>query len=425
MNCKNHNEREGTVICSVCGENFCEECVDLESNRCKECKMKEDISKDILNDILSNVDLPSKSIATFDPSDILKQIEDEIALNQEFEKLDFDIKSEIDNSKNIEKLNFSSEDITTGDNKNEMDLNLIVEGFISEDSSSEEIQEVDSTLDAVSTVVDEVTIEQTSIVDEEVVKQSSEESSIENETVVEETKSSSFSKIKEKVILTKDVVVEKASSFDTESAKESVKSAANSTKSQASKLSKEAKIKTAGVAAGVATGAAITKEKAVDVKNSAKEKMGDSKKEMDSILNKIKEENQNGEYDHLLGKFTTSYGQDKRATFDGDEQSALPLRINSIIYFLASLIPGAAQLYLGLTTRGITILLIGACFFFITSTASLFIITAMLSFADAYKLRNIYHRGGKIEDTNNDIMALIKNPLVMIMIIVAIIFAMF
>ncbi len=438
MNCKNHNEREGTVACSVCGGNFCEECVDLETNQCNECKIKDDISKDILNDILSNVDLPSKAIANFDPTDILKQIEEEITLKQEFERLDFDISSEMDNSKKIEKLNFSSEGITAEENKNSMDLNLLVEGFVSDDIN------LDSNVDSViSSTVAETTIDETIAISEdssnieeviitedtivENITENIEETTIETEVSpthnsTEESSISNLSKIKEKVLLTKDVVAEKASTFDTENAKESVKSAANSTKNQASKLSKEAKLKTAGVAAGVATGAALTKEKAVDVKNSAKEKMEGSKKEMDSILNKIKEENANGEYDHLLGRFTTTYGQDKKTTSDGDEQSALPLRINSIIYFLASLIPGAAQLYLGLTTRGITILLIGSCFFFITNTASLFIITAMLSFADAYKLRNIYHRGGKIEDTNSDIMTLIKNPIVIIMAIVAIIF---
>ncbi len=421
MNCKNHNEREGTFICSVCGEDFCEDCFDSETNQCKECKVKATLSKDILDDILNNVDMPSNTIANFDPTDILKQIEEEITLQQEFDKLDFDISSELNNSNNIEKLNFSSNGITATENKNDMDLNLLVEGFVSEDESSEALPEETSEAnidvevldialeDTIDTVVESTTVEvETSTTTEET-------------TNTGESKESSFSKIKEKVLLTKDAVIGKASNFDTDGAKESIKTAADSTKTQASKLSKEAKVKTASVAAGVVTGAAITKEKAADVKNTAKQKMDSNKKEMDSILNKIKDENANGEYDHLLGRFTTTYGQDKRAD-DGDKQSALPLRINSIVYFLLSLIPGAAQLYLGLTTRGITILLIGACFFFITNTPSLFIITAIVSFADAYKLRNIYHRGGKIEDTNNDVMGLIKQPMVILLIIAAIIF---
>ncbi len=425
MNCKNHSEREGTFICSVCGEDFCEDCFDSELNLCKDCKVKSTLSKDILEDILNNVDMPSNSIASFDPSDILKQIEDEIALQQEFDKLDFDISSELDNSKNIEKLNFTSNGITAEEHKNSMDLNMLVEGFVSDDESSEKTAEVttehtnaEEILEVSSSEsIDSVLVEGTTV-ELESVDASTTTQVIEDNV---ETKESGFSKIKEKILLTKDTVVEKASSFDTTEAKGSIKNAADTTKTQASKISQEAKIKTAGVAAGVATGAALTKEKAADVKNSAKQKMDSSKKEMDSILNKIKDENANGEYDHLLGRFTTTYGQDKR-TDEGDKQSALPLRINSIVYFLLSLIPGAAQLYLGLTARGITILLIGSCFFFITNTASLFIITAILSFADAYKLRNIYHRGGKIEDTNNDVMGLIKQPMVIILIIAAIIF---
>ncbi len=407
MNCKNHNDREGTIICSVCGENFCESCVDLESRQCTNCKEKAEISQDILNDILSNVDIPDKTVSSFDPSDILKQIEDEIALQHEFEKLDFEMSSEL-NSNKIEKLSFSSEEIASCEDKNEVDLNLLVEGFTHDEDftqkSDEVIQQEESVVE--NTPIDiQVAVEEVQPI-------------VSQEVVVD----SNIDKIMSKVILTKDIVVEKATNFDTDNAIESIKSAANSTKVQASKIADEAKIKSAGAAAGVAMGAAITKEKALEAKNIAKDKMGSSKKEMDSILNKIKEENANGEYDHLLGKFTTTYGQHKESTVDGDEHSALPLRINSIIYFIASLIPGAAQLYLGLTTRGVTILLVGAFFFFITNTASLFFITSMLSFADAYKLRNIYHRGGKIEDTNSDIIKLLKNPLVIIMIISAIVF---
>ncbi len=429
MNCKNHNDREGTIICSVCGENFCEECADLDSTQCNACKEKADISNDILNDILSNVEMPDKTIATFDPSDILKQIEDEIALQQAFDKLDFDVNNEL-NSQTIEKLDFSEERVTIEEQKNEVDLNLLVEGVTHDDCNIETIKHVNTSETtevyevekSIATAEEEVTVAEELVVnvDTSTTPTDKSESYIATEEVPSSSESS-IDKIMHKVNITKDVVVEKASNFDTESAKESVKNAANATKAQASKLTNEAKIKTAGVAAGVATGAAITKEKAVEAKNIAKQKMDGGKKEMDSILNKIKEENANGEYDHLLGKFTTTYGQHKQTTGDGDEQSALPLRINSIIYFIASLIPGTAQLYLGLTTRGITILLIGACFFFITNTASLFFITAMLSFADAYKLRNIYHRGGKIEDTNSDVLKLIKNPFIILMIIAAII----
>ncbi len=417
MNCKNHNDREATIICSVCGENFCQECIDLDSKQCRECKSKSDISQDILNDILSNVEIPDQKISTFDPTDILKQIEDEIALQHEFEKLDFEINNEISSSNSIEKLDFTSEGITTDEQKNDVDLNLLVEGVIQEEPIIENHQEVTRVetpeVTIIEELVPEVKVTTAQIESVDVVTSTVEE--------VSEITDSSIDKIMHKVILTKDTVVEKASNFDTEAAKDSVKNAANATKAQASKLKAEAKIKTASAAAGAATAAAITKEKAVEAKIIAKQKMDGSKKEMDSILNKIKEENANGEYDHLLGKFTTTYGQHKETVGDGDEHSALPLRINSIIYFIASLIPGAAQLYLGLTARGITILLIGAFFFFITNTASLFFITAMLSFADAYKLRNIYHRGGKIEDTNNDVLKLIKNPLIILMIIAAII----
>ncbi len=416
MNCKNHDEREGTILCSVCGENFCTECIGEGSTVCPNCQEKSDISNDILNDILNSVELPKKVVATFDPTDILKQIEDEITLQQEFERLDSSVTEVLNSEKEIEKL-FDSNSHSEDD-----DIDIIIETFEENTVLFEESTDSAINFEKTSESVDS----NKEVITEEVIETTTESQSATAEAATVTTEAatvSAISKIKTKVFAAKDAVVDTASSIDTTNAKDNARNLANSTKEQADKLSKEAKVKAAGVAAGVATGAALTKEKAIEAKNTAKVKMNSSKKEMDEILEKIKEENANGEYDHLLGKFTTTYGQDKREneSNDGSEQSALPLRINAIIYFLASLIPGIAQFYLGLTTRGTTILLIAAFFNFVVQTPSLFIITAILSFADAYKLRNIYHRGGKIEDTNQDIIKLIKNPYVIIMIILAII----
>ncbi len=464
MNCKNHDDREGVGICITCGSSFCHECLIPDSSRCLVCQEKSDVSNDILSDILNSVEIPQNTIANFNPTDILIQIENEISLQQEFDKLDLDIAKELNHVQEMEKFNFENKDKVEkisieNEEKCEIELekdskiNIIKEEKVekSEQKQGEDINQNESNIDLLKSTtesieavssVNEVMMETSSFdkiediagdsalsITESTVVESIEVDSLESNLIdkeeEEESTDSTITKIKQTLFGAKDAVVQTASSIDTTGAKESAKNIAESAKTQANKLSKEAKVKSAGVAAGVVAGAAVTKEKAIDIKNATKSKVNSSKEDMNSILDKIKDENQNGEYDHLLGRFTTTYGEGKKSEPLGNEQYALPLKINAIFYFIASLIPGIAQLYLGLTKRGTTILLIASCFLFITNTPQLFIITAILSFADAYKLRNIYYRGGKIEDNNNDITKLLSNGYVILMIIFTIIINLF
>ncbi len=419
-------EEDSRIECNLCGTILEVDNIGEGFEYCKECEENAKLSEDILNDILNTVELSKESKNNFNPDDILKQIEDEITLQQELDKIDLTVNNFVTKGELgvKEEDKFIEEEI-----KEEVDKSMEEEIKEEVDKSIEEEikEEVDKSVEE--EIKEEVDKSMEEEIKEEVDKSIEEEIKEEvDKSMEEEIKEKenyedvTVETVKQRLFGAKNIVLDKVNSVDTDSMKESImqtkdstkqslKQATDVTKEQASKLSKEAKV--------IATSVTAT---AISAKNSLKSKVNNN--DMDNILDKIKKENEDGEYDHLIGAFTSTYGQDRKVNIsdDSEEQYALPLKINAILYFVASLIPGVAQLYLGLTKRGTTILLIGSAFLFITSTQNLFIITAILSFADAYKLRNIYHRGGKIEDSNEDIFSLIKNGYVIVLVVMAIIF---
>ncbi len=452
MYCKNHETSVASLQCSVCGEHFCDLC-NNSSNPfvCTSCSEKisdnsdietlvhdnefnvenvtSDITEkeiidtnfdnfngnladDILNDILNSVTIPEKTKINFDPSDILGQIE-------------AGLEAELSNTSNVDYANNNADEIPPIPIvEATLDYEQANESFISENVSendlSEETQKVELTkeLDSNSTVENIEKLEFSNT--DDIVLESTVESTVENtvENTVESTvntkeKTSKVDYFKSKFTATKDVTVEKINNIDMTSTKEKASKLSVDTKEKASKLSDEAKIKSAAAAA-------FTAETAKKAKIKANQTIATNKSNFDETITKIQDANTNGEYDELLSKFNTHYGQGAKET-DVNTQFALPLKINNFLYFLCSLIPGIAQLYLGLTKRGTTILLIASVFLFVTMTPSLFFITSILSFADAYKLRNIYYRGGLIEDSNRDIASFMKNKYVILAIIATII----
>lgn len=476
MQCKNHDDREGLTVCSVCNEHFCNECIDTETLVCASCKEKQALSNDILEDIMSTVEIPAHAKVNFDPTDILTQIENEIAIQQQIEKIDFDINNELGDTI-IEEISVSEnqlgdtviEEISVSENalgdtiieeisvsENTLGDTVIEEISISEntlgDTVIEEIsvsenQLSDTIVEQIIVSENEVTdnvIEQISITENALDDTAVEQISVSENIVTESTlddglgkvdlnknttsdtpKQSKTSSFKEKFFGKKDDIIDKTQSLD-EDITNSANNLAESTKKQANKIAENAnelKEKTKENASELKEKAKVNLKKTQENINNSLNPEPDE--ELEEIINKIEGTNKNGEYDHLLSRFSSHYGQGAKeassSNVNDESNSALPLRINSILYFLSSLIPGGAQLYLGLTKRGATILIISAVFLFIAQSTSLFIIATILSFADAQKLRNIYYRGGKIEDTNDDVMGLIKNGYVILIIIAAMI----
>ncbi len=409
MDCKNHSDIEGKFVCSVCGNSFCEDCiVDKENVVCAECKDKQDVSNDILNDIMDSVVINEQAKASFDPTDILSQIEEEISLQQN-SKISDDILNDIMSSVVVnekakasfdptELLNsIEAETINTA--KSNINFNketeIYIEEFIGETGETiKDTGEFDVSFD-----------------------EDFEENITESELFVNSNVNISTTNYTNKENLDSAEVSEEVSEDSTsKNFGEKVSGFSKTAKEKSISASQKAKVKSATIAGGVAAVASSTKEKATSFTSSTKEKMKKAPNDLDDILSKIEKENRQGEYDDLLNKFRTSYGEKQSDDYIND---SLPLKINDIIYFLASLIPGMAQFYLGLTSRGTTLFVIGAVFVWILQTPSLFLITAVLSFADAYKLRNIYYRGGNIVDTNEDIIKFIKNKYIIVIIILA------
>ncbi len=451
MYCKNHETTVATLQCSVCGEYFCDLCNSGSSEWdkpfvCSSCATKTEdtasviedslsnnleqvvevnLADEILNDILSSVTVPEKSKINFDPSDILSQIEAGLdaeiyAQNfNEFESLN-DVVSEnnfVEVSENTNALvNDLGETIavsvvaeTVIDNVLESSepskVNLHKENNVAVENNFGNSLESDVTNSAINDVVADSIVEDSTV---EVTKE----------------KVSTVSYLKSKFGSAKDYTTQKVETIDMSATKEKAGKLAEDTKEMAGKLSVEAKDKAGKVSAEAkvktAAATAYTVEKAKKAKTYASQKMASNSANLDETISKIQEANVNGEYDDLLSKFSTRYGQGAKETED-DTQFALPLKINNFLYFLCSLIPGIAQLYLGLTKRGTTILVIASVFLFVTMTPSLFFITSILSFADAYKLRNIYYRGGLIEDSNRDIVSFMKNQYIILLIIATVV----
>ncbi len=441
MYCKKHDTSVATLECSVCGEHFCDLCNNGSSPFiCTNCSEKNinDLTTDnefniknldesevieeeliesnfddfngaladnILNDILGSITIPDKAKVNFDPSDILSQIEagleSEMSSRNELKVQEVDVFEQ----DNIEKIE-----------------SVVAENVFNEslENSSSKIVLTKDTLKTDENNVSEVVVEalETDTVEQKV------------EFVDEQPtdKVSTVELLKSKFNSTKDLTMDKISSIDMTATKEKASVLGEETKTKASKLSEDAKVQASKLSEEAkiksAAAAAYTAEKAKKVKTKTNEKMSNNKANLDETISKIQQANVNGEYDDLLNKFSTRYGQGAKADDDGS-QSALPLKINNFLYFICSLIPGIAQFYLGLTKRGTTILVIASVFLFVTMTPSLYFITSILSFADAYKLRNIYYRGGLIEDTNKDISSFMKNKYIILLIIATVVINMF
>ncbi len=421
MYCKKHETSVATLQCSVCGEHFCELCnngsdpfvciscseksesidsltienefnvVDNEVSEVVEEELIDSnfnnfngtLADDILNDILGSIIIPEKSKINFDPSDILSQIQAGIEAESAYleEEADNNTKTTLD------------EDVSSALPEPSLHKIVLTKDILDEDS----VNDVDSadTKNNDCDLAHEIELEIT----EEIDKVSTVDLLL---SKVNSTKDITMDKIN----TTKDFTKERINNIDM-----------TSTKEKASKLSEEAKIKSAAAAA-------FTVETAKKAKLKANEKIASNKSNLDETLTKIQQANTNGEYDDLLNKFNTRYGQGAKENDDGTH-FALPLKINNFLYFLCSLVPGVAQFYLGLTKRGTTLLVIASVFLFITLTPSLYLITSILSFADAYKLRNIYYRGGVIEDSNKDIISFMQNKYVIIIIIATVIINIF
>ncbi len=450
MYCKEHDTNIATHECSVCGEHFCDLC-NNDSNPfiCTSCSTKNNevdaldnsiLADDILQDILSSVSIPDKAKVNFDPSDILAQIEAEIASNTDTSSVEIEfnndsaeasteIQDEANNETNVDIVedmvveeiavaaanSFDSINTDLDDNTESIEKIVLTKDNSSLDTSTTEIISSDISGDISNNI---------SNVDTPVIEEV--DGTHSKEVVV--AKTSTFSKLKSKFKETKDMTVEKISSIDMTETKQKATQLSDETKEKANTLSDEAKEKATLISgeAKIKTVAATayTVEKAKQAKTFASEKMASNKSNLDDTISKIQEANVNGEYDELLSKFNTHYGQGAKEVED-DTQFALPLKINNFLYFLCSLVPGIAQLYLGLSKRGATLLMIASVFLFVTMTPSLFFITAILSFADAYKLRNIYYRGGLIEDTNKDIISFLTNNYVIVVIIATVVINMF
>ncbi len=418
MYCKKHETSIATLKCTICGEHFCDLCsngsdpfictscsekntndsedlnlvVDNEFtlNSVNESEVIEDalvdsnfdsfngtLADDILSDILGSITIPEKAKVNFDPSDILSQIE---------EGLESEMISHVDET------DVSPEVV-------EVVATLVTE------SATDDVQEhVAHKIVLTKDVLDE---------DDDHIGVTDVEHEIELEIEQEIEKVSTVNLLKSKFNSTKESTMEKINSIDMTATKEKASVIGEETKAKAKELSEEAKVKSAAAAA-------FTADKARKAKAKADEKLASNKTNLDETILKIQKANQNGEYDELLSKFNTRYGQGAKEN-DDSTHFALPLKINNFLYFLCSLIPGIAQLYLDLTKRGTTILVIASVFLFVTMTPSLYFITSILSFADAYKLRNIYYRGGVIEDSNKDITSFMKNKYVILMIIATVI----
>ncbi len=446
MYCKEHDTSIATLQCSVCGEHFCDLCNNgSEPFVCTSCATKSDINlnqdtqnlaDDILNDILSNIDLPENTKISFDPSDILAQIEAGLTAseaNDTIEKLNDITSSDINELNVVETLvteTLENEDLATADLVTEnlatedlVTADLVTENLISEDSVNEDsVNETDASAIDNTEEISAAEVASTVVLTKEVVDNVSDS----KDNIIEPTeqKTSMFSAFKTKFTETKDVAKDKINNMDMTGTKEKAAQLSGETKEKASQLSEEAKVKASKLSgeAKVKTAAATayTVEKAKQAKTYANEKITTNKTNLDDTISKIQEANVNGEYDDLLSKFSTHYGQGAKEA-ENDSQFALPLKINNFLYFLCSLVPGIAQLYLGLTKRGATLLLIASVFLFVTMTPSLYFITSILSFADAYKLRNIYYRGGVIEDCNKDIVTFITNKYVILVIIATVV----
>ncbi len=434
MYCKKHETSIATLQCSVCGDNFCDLCgngsdpfvctscsendttsvddltvgndfniVDIDENETIENELIESnfdnfngtLADDILNDILGSITIPEKSKVNFDPSDILSQIE-----------------AGLEAERSIQDKTFVNEVVSE-----------VVSEFISEEVVDGHIVS-DTTRDFSEPDTHKIVLTKEPL-DEE---KSNVEHEIELEMEQEIETVSKIDTLKSKFSSTKDLTMEKINNIDMSSTKEKASVLSEETKAKASKLSGEAKeqasklseeAKVKSVAA-----AAFTVDTAKKVKTKASEKMASNKTNLDETISKIQQANVNGEYDELLSKFNTRYGQGAKEDDDGTH-FALPLKINNFLYFLCSLIPGVAQFYLGLTKRGTTLLVTASVFLFVTMTPSLYFITSILSFADAYKLRNIYYRGGVIEDSNKDITSFLKNKYVILIIIATVVINMF
>ena len=102
-----------------------------------------------------------------------------------------------------------------------------------------------------------------------------------------------------------------------------------------------------------------------------------------------------------------------------------PRRYSGFITFLASLIPGMGHVYLGLIKRGMFFLssLFLSCYlltiFHSVAFAFMVALIALISFFDAFRIRNLLNSGTKVEDDFEDILGFIKKYYIYILIIFA------
>ncbi len=420
MNCKNHNDVNGEFTCTICKENFCENCISEGTDViCYTCKEKQQLSNEILHDILGNANIDTKIKNNFNEYDILKQIEDEIN-NQQIEHSDLsnvniDTIDVYTNFNTEEKIIDKIEAIVENNNSNINNKNDISSVSEFKTVTSEYVQEFDF-LDN----INDVKIENLSPQVENV-------NDLEINTTEFNSKHIDTTVMKNKLPYNHSEVPSRQTFFDY--LKQQFSKLSSTTKTKATNLkenydSKYFKEKSENLKSNTNNLVTSAKQKTDNIKNAYdteyfKEKSNTIKSSAVNFSSSIKEKSK------TFSENINSKNQSPCSDTDNCDTN-MPnqmFEINDILYFIASLIPGFAQAYIGLTKRGITIIFIAFAFGSILfEKPQLLILTAILSFIDAHKIRRLYYLGYELIDSNRDIYGLIFNFWVILIIVLTVLF---
>lgn len=135
----------------------------------------------------------------------------------------------------------------------------------------------------------------------------------------------------------------------------------------------------------------------------------------DCLKNQVKNNNFNQQKTNFYDKY-----EDKNIIYE-KRKDYTPINKSGFLTFLFCILPGASQMYLGYTKRGMIIFLTFLLGVYVDALYPLTFIAYLFGFFDAFKIKSNLERGIYQEDNVNDIKGFLKENKVFIFIVFLII----